>query len=194
MSSRLITESTFLLLLIASLAACTKKENKVTTYVLDKTTSTTGTYEGTVHVENGLAAQGTAPVIANCHPGINTLTPTDENTEPSMKFYPLYTTSRYQLSASGSNGTFYVSFYQDLPVKDYLYTTSYSPTTPQDISILLKTKDGMTWTADGSQKIFVNTIDPVLKGFSLTLCGIKFTSYSSSPALHMTADGNFHYN
>jgi hypothetical protein len=194
MSFRFNTASTFLLLLFAALAACSKKDNQVTTYVLDKTTSTTGSYEGTVHVENGLATQGTAPVIANCHPGINTLVPTDENIEPSMKFYPLYTTSSYQVSAGGNSGTIYISFYQNLPVNDYLYTTSYSPTKPQEISILLKTNDGETWTANGGQKIFVNTIDPALKGFSITLCSINFTSYTTSSVLHLTADGNFHYN
>lgn len=194
MSFRFKTASILLLLLIAGFISCSKKENKVTTYVLDKTTSTTGTYEGLVHVENGLATQGQpAPVIPACHPDVNTLVPTDVNVEPSMTFYPPYTSSDRQFTASSPHSDIYITFYHDLPVTDYIYTTSGTAGTPQQISIILKTKDGMNWTADGGQKIYAKVTDPVKRGVSITLCNIKFTSYTFGTS-SFTADGNFTYN
>lgn len=176
--------------------ACSKKDDGIVTFKVDKTTSTTGAYNGDQLIGTGsttgttaastTAASTTSGNTPSCTPAINTVTLSTGN---RMSFSSAYfSTGDYELSAYGSAGEITMYFNQQ-PTADHVYTTLIDVWS-YDVNIHITMQDGTVWRPDDNQSLYVK-VDKTTGKISATMCGMKFSSYNySSTSSTATVDGN----
>lgn len=176
--------------------ACSKKDDGIVTFKVDKTTSTTGAYNGDKLIGTGSTSAITAGTTATtsttsnntpgCTPNSNTVT---LSTGDRMSFTSAYfSTGDNELSASGGSGDVSIYFNQQ-PTADHVYTTL-EDVWPYDVSIHIVMPDGSSWRPVDNQNLYVK-VDKTTGKISATMCGMKFSSYNySGTSSTATVDGN----
>jgi hypothetical protein len=176
----------------AVLFACSKKNDGVVTFTLDKTSGTTGAYSGSRQISSGSTTAITSPgpqnVTPACSPEKNTFIPSDY--EGRMDLVNATIDASNYLTARCNTGDIYIMFNQ-VPKADHYYTTS-RVSSLYNVWIQVNTMDGRVWNPDDNQTLYVK-VDQNTGIVSATMCNMQFSAQENpytSAKVYFTADGN----
>lgn len=208
-----LRRSIFLLTASAAIFfACSKKDDGIVTFKVDKTTSTTGAYNGDKQIGTGSTTAVTG--IAGASTGATTATTattsstssTSDNNEvvnppcsptansmslsngTNMSIYVTYFYSGGDMTASSTEGDIDINF-PGVPVSDHIYNTSGQG--QYYAGVRIHDTNGNTWNSDDDQSLYVK-VDKNTGNVSATLCGMKFTGRNDYTLnySHITVSGN----
>lgn len=192
MVQKVLQYSFLLFACLAILFACSKKDDGIVTFKVDKTTSTTGAYNGDKQIGSASTTSVTSPVQQNvtlaCTPEKNTFIPSDY--EGIMQLNNAELDVDNELTARCNTGDIFIMFYNE-PKVDHYYTTA-SRAFGYNVSIQVNTIDGRIWTPDDNQTLYVK-VDQATGLISATMCDMHFSAQAdpyTNTKVYFTAQGN----
>lgn len=208
--TKTLRNSVFILLAsCAILFACSKKNDGPQTYVVSRTTSTTGVYDNAHKPDLSITppnttttTTGTSANFVPCTTTINTAS--SGGAYPSNTFTNSYPnqSDHIQMEGTGPNSAIFFDFAPgvsptDNPGNKIYNTVELSGFSSQQndneiVFSIIFDSDQKSWTAESGQNLYVS-YDPDTKALSFSFCSVKLHHYDPSTGSYkeITMTGNF---
>lgn len=199
----------------AVLFACSKKNDGVVTFVVDKTTSTTGAYSGSTQTGTGSTTATTAATTASTtastsNTGNTTASSTGSTTSTTTFNIPCspntnwatfpdgkYPTGSYTIRSDNNLGYYQLICYgnreqiqimfhdADPPAENKIYTTVNVPENSDEVTVSFYSFDDNMTYWSNNGLPVYVTVDPNTHAVSVTLCDLDLRSFQQSSQTYL---------